>query len=50
MKCLICDKSSEIHCAMIVVMKKDARIVIHIKQNFKNKNNKIYSTCIECFN
>ena len=36
MKCLICDKSSEIHCAMIVVMKKDARIVIHIKPNFKS--------------
>ena len=39
------------HCAMIVVTKKRCKECNIVKTDFyKYKNNKMYRTCIECFN
>ena len=51
MKCLICGKNSEKSCCDDCSNKKRCKECNILKTDFyKYKNNKIYSTCIECFN
>ena len=52
MKCLICEKSNENSiCFDCCNKKKRCKECNILKADFyKNKNGKVYSTCLECFN
>ena len=50
MKCIICGKSIEKSVCSDCENKKRCKVCNILKTDFYNKNGKLYSTCIECFN